>query len=463
MARDKEEIAESLAKSIKTTDPSVDATKGAIFNFLIKPVSEVLEGLEANVEHLTGLYSTAFSTEATTEEVEALATNFSVERDQGKKAAVTMFFSRRSQPRSDEILNVPAGTLVSNIDSTLIYRVVDDLVLDGSNASSFFNASRGTFEVSGKVEAVQAGASSNLPAFRINKILSSLPGFDLTENRDDATGGSDIETDSNLVKRIEKKFSGLNTGTLGGLESTIRNFSPTIIKDVSIVQPTDVEFKRLVNSLALDIYIIGEDLEINNQVFTASGGETLLKLNLSPVKVINSVTINGIPITSFQLSLSSDISTKFSPIAEDFLVFDNPLSANDVVVVNHSYNKLIVDLHEEFKNRLFGTNILVRQFVPLKIIAEATVKVTQSIDDITILDSITKEVIKLVELNSFIDSLSPGDLEEKIKVQVAGILSFNWKKFKKSSKSALEVETIDFNLTEVPRLDSSNFKITVLR
>ena len=462
MARTTAQIQSALAASSKSINPSLDTAKGAIYNFMLAPLGPVLEELEENVEHLRGLYSTVFSSVATPEEVEALGTSFVISRDSGHNATVIQHFIRTSQPAKGTIHTVPKGTLVSNSDGSLIFRTLEEITMDGDNAFAYYNAARGLYEISVKAEAVSSGEAYNLPSFRINKKISSISGFDLTENRSDASGGTEKETDKNLVSRIEAKFSGLNLGTVGGLKSTIVNLSPSYVKGVSVVQPGDVEFRRVIQGLALDIFVIGEQSEITEDVFTAEEGDYIFTLVSSPVLDLVSTTVNGTEVTA---NLSKDVNetTKLSVNSVNYLVLDTPVTEGDIVVCQYNYNKLIATLQDELKDRIFGTDILVREAIKVETLVEAKARITISSDALTLQTALESKITELIETETFVERLLPSKLEEAIRDSMVGVLSFSWTKFTRKSGGFLDIEPIELAANESAKLSSENLKITVVK
>jgi len=187
MARNVEEVQASIQNSVALADPTIETRSGPVFNIMLQPVANEVTRIEGEQERIAALYSLQFQEVATADETEALATNFGIQKGLGAKATATVFFVRFTRPIEPAV--VRRGTLVGNLDGTLQYIVQQDAVLDPDNADAFFNAARRTFEVAVNVEATSPGEAFNVPAFRINTLITPNADFDAVENRTGAEGG----------------------------------------------------------------------------------------------------------------------------------------------------------------------------------------------------------------------------------------------------------------------------------
>ena len=240
MARSVEQIQQSMQQSVEGADPTIESRSGPVYNIMLQPVANEVARIEAEQDRINALYSLQFQEVATVDETNALATNFGIQRAPGTKASVVVFFFRFTRPSEPAV--VRRGSLVSNLDGTLQYIVQEDAVIDPSNAESFFNAARRTYEVAVNVEAVSPGEQYNIPSFRIQTLVTANSDFDGVESRSSATGGSEQETQSAEVARIRQRFAGLNTGSIDGVKFVAADSFPEYVNDVAVIQPSNVLF-----------------------------------------------------------------------------------------------------------------------------------------------------------------------------------------------------------------------------
>jgi len=465
MARSVSEISSSLQQSVEAADPTIESRSGPVFNIMLQPVANEVARIEAEQERVSALYSLQFQNIATVEETEALAANFGIQRAPGAKATATVFFFRFTRPRQPAV--VRRGSLVSNLDSTLQYIVQEDAVIDPDNADAFFNAARRAYEIPVNVEAISPGERFNVPAFRIQTLVTPNTDFDGIENRAPASGGSERETQAQEVARIRSNFAGLNLGSVDGIGFTAVNSFPELIKDVSIIQPSSVLFKRTPTTPALDIYIAGSNIENVRQNFVALGGETTLNIAQSPVVPSSlSLSINGESEPNAILFKDTGILSG-SVRANDIVILPAPLNTGDVVTFTYDINRLILDIQNEYEpssvgdSLLFGTDILVFEAKNTSITVKLEIRVASSFDVPRTTDQVQGVVFSFVERNEFAATLFPEQLRTNILNTVQGVSSLSIVEFRRTDTSLRDVEIIELDRNEISFVDAEAFQLNV--
>lgn len=464
MARTVDQIKKSLIDSIDTSDPSLDSTKGPIADIMVTPLANELSRTEAETARVAQLYSIAFASAATSDEVTALANNFGITQGAGQAATGFGYFMRFTKPKVNETFEVVAGTLVGTQDLNFIFTVTTGATLDGANADSYYNPSRGTYEVLVGITATAPGPDYNLPALRINRILTTTNGFDSFENRVVTDGGTTAETQEQEVARIQTAFLGRDSGSVGGIDSQVRNYSPELVLDVSIIQPLNRKlFTRPVADPALDIYIIGESIKTANETFIASGGETSIQFSKKPVRSIESFLVNNASIP-YQFVQDTSFDSGYSARATDYIAISAPLNPNDVVQFSYTYNALIYNMQTDMfsTRRLFETDILVRESKKVYVVIDMTVKYISSYDPYKLQNSILQEIISVVQPNQFITVLQPEVVKQLVRGNVAGIQSIIFNKFTTQLSSTQNVEVIEFEDNEESVVDSNSIVINLV-
>lgn len=465
MARSVEQIQQSMQQSVEGADPTIESRSGPVYNIMLQPVANEVARIETEQDRINALYSLQFQEVATIEETNALATNFGIQRAPGTKASVVVFFFRFTRPQEPAV--VRRGSLISNLDGTLQFIVQEDAVIDPSNAEAFFNAARRTYEVAVNAQAVSPGEQYNVPAFRINTLVTANSDFDGVESRAAATGGSEQETQSAEVSRIRQRFAGLNTGSIDGIKFIAADSFPEYVNDVAVIQPANVLFLRAPTTPALDIYIAGSNNETVRQSYVALGGETQITL-ASPPAVQGSLVlaVNGV-VDSGAVIVPDDGIFGGSTRATDVALLSNPLNAGDVATFSYAFNRLVFDVQQEYEpttvgdSLLFGTDILVFQAEIAPITVQMSIRVASSFDVPRTTDQVQNVVLEYVNQNVFGFTLFPEQLRETILTTVQGVTSLDLQQFRRTDRSLRDVEIIEMDDNEISQLDDESFQLNI--
>lgn len=464
MARTVDEIQTSIIASLEAIDPSIDVQKGPIFDFLLQPVPVELADTEARADRIARLVTAQLDEVATQEEVEAMATSFSVPLGTGKQSSGRAVFYTFARPTTD--IPIPRGTLIGTTRQDFTFFVTDaNLVLSAADADAYFNSARRRYEITANIEATSVGPDFDLPPFRINTLFTQIEGLDGVVNLERTQNGLDQEELALSVERIRTKFNGNDPEIGGGINSQIRNYAPDIVTDVNLVFPKDTEFRRSTSRPAIDAYVNGADAQSVDQSFVAIGGEQDIALEQPPVISVESVTVNG---TEVDFAFLQDTSATIggSNIAEDRVILESPVTTSDVVAITYTRDKLIDDLQTDLFNpddRTFETDILAKRRKATPIVIQLTAKVLPSFDPNRTSDAIESALFDFVETGLFAEELLPEPIRQQIKDEVGGISELRFTKFQRLSGSTLDVEVITLAKNEVAQIDQASLVLDVRR
>lgn len=463
MARSAEEIAEDLGISIEQTDSSWDIDQGPIPDLFIRPVAGQINLAETEAEELRLLFSLQFPDVATEEEIRNALRNYGSEPGVGDRSTHIQYFMRFTRPTSD--ITIPVGTLVSNNSGDLVYRTLNAVTMEVASADTYFNADRGTFEVTTRVEAVGFGEEYNLPAFRVDSLLTEIVGIEATENRSKSKNGSAEESTTSQSNRLKEAMLGINLNAPGGIKKRIQDGLPERVSDVNIVKASDKEFVRIIDKPSFDIYNIGTEPELYSENFDAFGGQTEIVLNKKPVLDVQSVVVNGSPV-SFEFAPDSTKETQKSLASNDVVVVSS-LLATDQVTVTYNYNKLLEDINEQVLNNgedfLFEVDYLLRSPLSVYPVLEAEIKTLPSYDFETVQNSILERLESIFTFTKFLEIKTAGEIKEEILGSISGIRSFKWAEFRRSSGSLTDIEPIIYGKNEISEFDPSMISIKTVR
>lgn len=466
MARSEDQITRDMTDSIEASDNTLDTVQGPIPDVMIRPQAGQLAIASTEAEELRQLFTLEFQEAATDDEVRTALANYGSSPGEGRRSRHTQFFLRFTTPTED--IEIPAGTLVSNNDSSLVYRVVNSGTILASSASAFFNPARNAFEIGLLVEAVGVGPEFDLPRFRIDTLVTDVFGIDATENRTRSRGGAELETKDAQAERLKTALLGRNFGAPGGIEDRIKNALPETVTDVAIIQPFEKEFRRIVEGPALDVYSIGSIVETARQTFTAVGGQTQVVLDRKPVTSITTVTIDGV-VDLIDSTLVKDTSEEFgsSLLAQDILVFDSPLTAGSVVVIDYEFNAVLEEIRDEVFNGgedfLFGSDFLLRIPFVINPRISGPVKALPSFSP----DEVQTNVLAFLEtefnFTTFQTLVLPETIRQRVVSEVSGVQSFTLTEFRRAVGALADIEPLTFARNEISQFDTSFINVEVTR
>lgn len=245
---------ERFGADINTNDNSVI---GGILRLVASAYNEIEQKQEDS-------YYSAFVSTANGVSLDRLAKNFGLDRKIDTYAIVDLSFNGKSG------YTVKANTSYKNSDG-LIFVLSSDIVLDSSGKGF------------GTAYASETGKKYNISAN--NSLQQVQPVNDLYSivTKTDATGGADVETDTELRSRIIYAAKGVNSSTYNGIISAIRSV-PGVGMVRIVENHTDKVDKYGNPPYSIHIYVSGgDDTMIGDAIFKsiAIGINTYGQVSLS--------------------------------------------------------------------------------------------------------------------------------------------------------------------------------------
>ena len=141
--------------------------------------------------------------------IEARVGNYGVSRRLSTiSSGEVTFFTTRKPTLSYQI---PLGTIVSGGGAS--FRTIEEAVISVSNLASYYNPAQRRWEITVPVQAVSGGSVGNVVAGQIRS--SGVPNLSVINNSS-FFGGSDLETNYDLIMRTMNAISGSDVGTERG-------------------------------------------------------------------------------------------------------------------------------------------------------------------------------------------------------------------------------------------------------
>ena len=467
MAKSEEEIYRQIQQSIESSDNTLDVWQGPIPNVFITPQSGQLVNASNEAELLRALFTLNFDTSITDDEVKTALSNYGSSPGLGMKSKHIQYFMRFTRLTSN--VTIPAGTLVGNNDGSLVYRVLNTGTMYYASPAAYYNSSRNAYEIGLQVEAIGTGVSYELPPGRVNTMLTSTQGIDSTENRTQSLGGKESETKDSQIARLKTALLGINLGAAGGIEKRITDSYQELVSDVSVIEPYQKEFARIVDKPSLDVYIIANEQSSYSQQFIASTGQTQVILTKKPALSLSSLTINNTvnPI-GYTPALNVDKSkeTGYSMRSQDTVDLDVALVGGDEVVVTYLYNSALETVNTNVfgstERNLFNTDILIRYPFVVNPVISGIIKVLPSYSVSEVESNVKSFLEGVFTFTTFTSIVYPEDIRDRIKSEVSGIQSFKLTEFHRSTNSYAQIEPMVFNSNEISVYDSSQINLKVV-
>lgn len=248
--------------------------------------------------------------------------------------------------------------------SAIIYEITTDLL--GAEPS---------FDLAKNLYYVEVGVKSRVPGTVGNSVRNTLvvlgagiTGVVAVSNPAAIGGGSDRESNSELLDALEGVQAGLSVNTEAGLKRILT--AQDGVQDVLIVGPGDPLMKRA-SAGAVDVYVVGEDTQAVTSTTKIQIVQETYVIQLQPVTEVLSATGpggalsqgNGFTVTEdtglFAGTAQANTKITWGPVSSG-----GP-SAGDTVTVAYTYNALIrslqrlLDLNEDLN--VPGGSVLVKE------------------------------------------------------------------------------------------------------
>lgn len=362
MARSAEQIAVNIATAMLDANPMTDVTKGPFYDVAIVPPANEIASAEAEADRVSTLYSRFADRPGALAdgEIAAIGRAFKVATPVGRKAKVLLTFYLTSLPTTS--IDIPAGVAVGSADGVFVFVTTTSVTrIDASTAATRLDAGSGRYLFNVEAEAVAVGGAYNLPAYRITKLLTPIPGVAGVYNAVASSGGSSPDRSSSYLASVQDAFLSRDTSSISGLAVDIARRG--ISQDIRIVDSTQRDaFTRPVRGSAVDVYMINPGADTAEDVFAANN-ENEYQLLKKPVLGIDAVYINGVVLGSSSYTFVPDTSPAYrrSAVANDRVRLAVEVASGDVVRIRYTYASAPWSLQTSYaESDVMGVDVLAR-------------------------------------------------------------------------------------------------------
>lgn len=470
--RSRAQLIQDLVSAIKERDGALETGYGPVKDIVIDPVSLVLRQQYLQIQRA---YDAGFLANAEVmdiEELDLLGESFAIKRKGPQKAKGSVFFFTSSKPTAD--LTIPAGIPVAtqvtgfNASDRVGFITTRSVTLFAASADAFFNPATGVFEIEAPIEALSPGAEGRVAPGTIRQIQRQIPGLTGVINKSSTTGGRNAESNLEYARRIRLALLGTDRGTTNGVKRFV--LSDDRIIDAIVVMSGDLLMKRTDQVAgAVDIYVIGEETAIDQQIITYDSLDVLFRneplIFPAPVSRVTG-NIAGVLTEGVHYFIVPDILTDGSKRARNILRWNRSATGlpadGESVTIEYAYDKLIQDMQEkiELAQNDILADCLLRRADQITIQLTATVKITGEVSQGTVEDGIRSAVRTFVNTRGLGEDIVPSDLDVVIR-SVPGV-DFVILPFTLLCRSGQESSgIIDIEKNEYPQISDTAIALTL--
>lgn len=233
------------------TSRITDYNRGSVTRTLLEAVALEMDKLYFQLERLQNSF---FLRTSVGDDLDEKANDLGLERVVATKSTVIVTLGRLS-PAPVGGINVPAGSIWTTLPR---FTTSDSIQFTNPLAATI---PAGETSVDVQVDAVVAGQNGNVLAGEIVVNASNVEGIDTVANALPATGGDDVESDSELQNRIALVYRGNSAGTEENYKLVVLSNTVAVVSSVSVVGPGEPLMTRD-NGVGgkIDIYFKGNAL-----------------------------------------------------------------------------------------------------------------------------------------------------------------------------------------------------------
>ncbi len=417
-----DEYAQEIKDAIISRNADYDTEVGPIPDLVITPMSNVLELQNERiraVQQLLALINDGSFTEA---DLDDFIFNEQLVRLAGAKATATLTFSRATLPTSNITIkaNFPTATLADETSGlAYTFLTLEDSTLVAANAASYFNNETQRYELSIAAEALVGAETANVGANRITRPLRPLVGFDSITNKLEATGGKDLETNSEAIERYFLSLMGTSPAVVAGIDKIIKNLFVSVIDSNVVFGNNPLNTRSAEDGGAVDVYIIGNTPVTTTETIVFPGVEQTIPLLKQP---INSIVAAGAFVQGTDFSLVKDESgNKNSVRAEDgikWLMTGTPPAVGDPVSVTYTYNVLVTTLQDGFTTddmNVPSRDILFKIADQIDVTLSANIKIRPGFTVTSVVDAVSTVILALINGNELGDDVEASDIQAVVR------------------------------------------------
>jgi uncharacterized phage protein gp47/JayE len=410
---------QSKLSTLSTSDGTV--TKDVVISSPASEFANIYEEIDAISQLLTLSNYDSF----TTEELDAIASDYGLTRLAGTKSTGTAIFRFRSVTNTV----IPFGTRISSVGSTsastVEFMTSLTTTISAAQMSVYLNYSTGFYEITVNIESINIGASNNVASAAINTCTSSITNLDSVINYLPTTGGTDQESNESLAGRIITKKLGNNIGTLTGYVNTV--LADNRVLDAVAAGPNDSEMKRNEYGGSVDVYILGTELaQAQDAVISSLGQKDFILLSQPSLNPAGSsfpiISISGSVAGTLTMTLDYNFVKDTGLLAKSVSSQDkirltdtglSKITSGETITINYDYDKLTNDMQAVIDadvSHITASDVLVREATEIPVDVTMEISISSGFDFTTVQSGVITIITDNLNALQLDDDLQRSDL-----------------------------------------------------
>jgi len=423
------EYAVELETAIKSRNADYDTKIGPIPDLIINPVANVLELQNERVRAVQSLLSLINNGMFTDTDLEDFVYNELVRRSNGSTSVVTLVFSRTSAPTANITVkaNFPVSTLADeDTGVALTYLTLVDATMVAANAPAYFNNTTQRYELTVTAQATSAASIANVGPNRIIRALRPLVGFDNVFNRDSAVGGTDTESNDDLISRYYLSLTGTSPAIVDGVDKILRDLYPAVEDSNEVHGSNSLNVRSASDGGAVDVYVIGNSNISVTENIVFSGVGQVIPLTNQPIISISSIVGAGTYVQGTDFLFIKDTSGYANSVRGSdgirWLATGTIPVIGAVLTVTYVYNSLMQQLQDSFTQSdkdVPGRDILFKDATKINVRLEASIKIRSGFGISTALSVITTAINDLINNLKLHGNVEGSDIQAVVRAFTA--------------------------------------------
>jgi hypothetical protein len=468
-----QQFAQNISDDILGRNSGFDVTYGPVRDIVIRPPSRVFESQNDSIRKAFELLSLLNVDSMNESDLDDFVYNEGLVRSSGSKSVTTVIFSRTQVPVSD--ITVPVNfSLATTTDPATGIRIqfvtTESKTMYSSSPGLYFNATTGKYELEVGVSAIVSGVNGNVGSGRISVALRGLVDFESVTNRVAAYGGTDRETNQQLVQRYLIRILGTDISTTTGIKRFVEDFFVQVL-DTEVSYGSDSLLTREdTDAGAVDFWVLGDTVLSATDTKLFPGRDHVIVLDKQPVRNVSSVS-DGVTTyvldTDYIFVEDSGIYSRSYKGSSGikFLQTGAAPTLNVGLTIVYSYNSLVSSLQSYFTTPTYlnlGRDLLFREGEKVEIVLTGTLSVSSG-DPTTVLNNV------LTAISTFVNTVtgSSGGLKNQVEqfdidreiAKVQGVDNFVFSQLSRYGSSG--VQDISIQKNEYARISSANLNVVL--
>ena len=444
---------EKILSELLKRNANIDVRPGTVMSDLAYAIGASSDAQASDIDHVALIQSLENADDFTDEEMNNMASNFSITRLPASKSTCVVVFYRASYTAS--AISIPSGTVTYTSNPRVDFVTTEDASVAANGLASYYSYANERYEIPVSVESADTGSQTRVSTHTIVNINGSVANIDGVDNLVLAEGGRDDETNVAMASRIKAKITN-NIGTEGGYEALVG--SQPGVDSVYVATAGDTFMLRDENfGGKVDIYVKGSDSTsaTDNIVYA---GQASMVLEHQPAKSVSSV-IGSIAsnltytfATPTDYIFTEDASSVYtgSEDAQGRVEWESGVKPDSATTVHvlYTYNALpgtLQNVIDDSSNHIVNADVLVKEASSVAIDVTATIAVLPSYSKSSVANSVRIAVEDALDSYDLGEDVEASDILA-VMIAVTGVDRVNLPlaKFAKSTEDMVSnVITID--------------------